>query len=184
MLAFDIAFLISLFIVLLGVSVFDRSKAVIPNCLSIIYLVLSLVYYFVHLNTSWYLPLIFSASVFVLFFILYLITGENIIGGGDVKIISISLLMLNSIDALWKYFIYLSIFTFIGAFICKIRKEKYLRCGVWLSLSIICTLLPLTFDKILLITLVFMIVTLTLSELFFWKERLENDEKYFLFFEK
>lgn len=183
MLIFNIIFFSVLILILLAISTFDYSTSIIPNGLSLGLLGVGLVYYFANLNSMWYLPLISSIGLFLLFFLLFLITGENAIGGGDMKVICISLLMLNSFELIYEYLLYMSVFTMIGMVIAKIKKEKTVRVGPYLSLAIIFAIAPMVFSDKISFAVIFMLVVITYNAMFFWKERY-YDEAYNAVFKK
>ncbi len=177
MIIFNIIYFILLILILLGVSLYDYSKGEIPNILSFFLFLLNLVFYFVHIKDNWYLPLISSIGLFLLMFILFLISGESLIGGGDMKIICSSLLVLYNFEMIFNYLLWFSVFGLFGYILAKIKKEKYLRIGPHLSLALLCTISPFGLIETISIALLFVSLTIGLSYVFFCKELISNDEK-------
>lgn len=183
MIAFEIIYFIVLVLILLGVSLFDILKGEIPNSLSLSLFVLNLIYFIVKSinNSLWFIPLIASIGLFFVFFIIYLISKENIVGGGDVKIICSSILTLTTYDLMFNYCFYWCLFTLIGYVIVSIKDRKkdtkYLKAGPYLSLSLLCAILPLNLPYIIIIALIFTYTLFILTNTLFLKDVIYNNEK-------
>ena len=109
-----IAFYIILFLVLLLISIRDYATSEIPNALNIVLGVLGLVYYFINIKTNWWIPLVLAFGTFLLFFVFFLITGELAIGGGDMKMIIVSMLFINNFILIVEYMLWFCLFILIG----------------------------------------------------------------------
>ena len=178
----EIVLLILFSIICLLISINDETKSVIPNCLNLGLLGVALLYYFTHLNDNWYIPLLLSAGVFILFFVIFLFTKEGAIGGGDMKMISISLLTISSFEMLYNYVLWFSVFTLLGYLITVfIKKKKHVRCGSYFSLTLISTLF---FNKLEILGIAyysfgFLFAILFVKYTFLWKEEIVNEKALF-----
>lgn len=132
---------ILLFINLLFISITDIEKAEIWHSNTIILLILGVLYGFYDKQTNWFFLLSLFLTIFITQFIFFIIFGENAIGGGDVKIISISILFLHNFQDIIVYSISLFILSIIGIIYCKLKKESHLRYGPYLSLALLFTVL-------------------------------------------
>lgn len=175
--------LLSLFsIVCLLISISDEIKSVIPNCLNLGLLGIALTYYFTHLNDNWYVPLFLSFGTLLFFFIIFVFTKEGAIGGGDMKMISISLLTISSLEKLYNYILWLSVFTLLGYLIAVfIKKKRYVRCGPYFSLALVSTLFfnQLEILGILYYSLGLLIIILFVKYVLLWKEEVVNEKNLF-----
>lgn len=128
-------------LILFGISIFDVETSTIPHTLTIALFILSICYCCISENFSSLLTISLFIGVFVLQVILFFIFGENAIGGGDVKILSISMLFLHTYNDIMFYCVFLCLFTFIGFVVAKTNKETHIKYGPYMALSLISTLL-------------------------------------------
>ncbi len=178
-----IAFYIILFLVLLLISIRDYATSEIPNALNIVLGVLGLVYYFINIKTNWWIPLVLAFGTFLLFFVFFLITGELAIGGGDMKMIIVSMLFINNFILIVEYMLWFCLFILIGIVVSYANGNgKYVRCGPYLGLSLLFLLIGkyLSFNQGATITTIFMIATIGLSYCYLnLKGELMFDEKIY-----
>lgn len=181
-----IAFYIILFLVLLLISIKDYATSEIPNVLNIALGVLGLVYYFINIKTNWWLPLVLVFGSFVFFFVFFLITGELAIGGGDMKMVIVSMLFVNNLMSLMDYLYLFCLFIVLGVIITYAKGEgKYVRCGPYLGLSLLFMIIGpyLDFNQCFTIVATFLIATIGLSSSYLiWKgEMMYNEEIYSIY---
>ena len=163
---------IGAFLSLILISANDNANSIIPNGLSLGFGALAFVHYLINVNSkNWWLPLVVVVGTFLALFLLFCITGESLVGGGDMKILLASLLMLNSGALYEKYIISVCCFTLLGALIALVKREKRVRCGVYYALSILTVILPLEPLNLAVVLLIFL-VAVSLVEFFVYdKER-------------
>lgn len=129
-----------LFLILLLIGIIDYATSEIPNALNLALGVLGLAYYLINIKTNWWLPLILSFGSFTLLFIFFLITGEALIGGGDMKMIMASMLFIHSFSSVYNYLLWFSAFALIGVILTYLKGERGVRCGPYLGLALLYTL--------------------------------------------
>jgi len=152
-----------LLIIGLAVSVCDSLTGEIQNKLILMLLVVGLVSYFSHIRSGiWWLPLATSIGLFVLFFLVYLVTEESLIGGGDIKLICVSMLFLYDFELVLYYLIWSSLFLLIGASLALYRKERSVRCGPYYSLALVVTIFPMDNYGMLIAIVFLMVLTILL----------------------
>lgn len=175
-----IIFYIFLLIILISIAIIDYAISEIPNVLNGALGVLGLIYYFINIKINWWLPLVLAISTFAVLFIFFLITDEALIGAGDTKMITVSMLFINSFSSLYYYLIWFSIFALIGVIVAFIKKEKGVRCGPYLGLALFFTLIQsfINFNQGMYIASTFMILTIILSYVYlaFRGECLDNEK--------
>lgn len=132
--------LIVVILIGLGIALFDIETATIPHTLTLALLVCGIVSCFADKDITIAVPLVTFFSLFGFLFLLFCIIGENAIGGGDVKIMSISMLFLHQLDEIIIYCVFLFILSLIGAVIARINKEKSIKYGPYMSLALVGTI--------------------------------------------
>lgn len=180
--------LIIIILTLFAISIFDIETATIPHTLTILFLILGIVYCVIDKNYNIWLPIGLFGGIFIFQFLLFCIYGENAIGGGDVKILSISALFLHQLDDVANYCILLMFFTLIGYVITKVKKETHLRYGPYMALSIIGALLltvNCNLTELFMFSSIFTFLLVSTDSLFFSSRRvIENVEKDFFSIQK
>lgn len=164
-----IFFLIFLIIVLLLISISDYAKEEIPNSLNLGLGILGITYIIINFDVkTFWVPITISIATFILFFLFFMITGEALIGGGDMKMICISMLFLTSFKALFHWSIYLSIFLLIGVVITYIKGQKAVRCGPYFSLALLFTLFGSKIDNLNGVSITFVYILTTIITSYFY----------------
>jgi len=121
------------------IGVFDDLTATIPHTITIILMLLGLSSIFIDQSPDkvWWLPLTIASIIFVIQVLLFVIMGENAIGGGDIKILTICCFFVHSIDKLYTWAIYFSIATVLALVVSKTHKDNVVRMGKFICLPII-----------------------------------------------
>lgn len=165
MIAFVTIFYCLLISTLLLIAIVDYATSEIPNILNALLGLLGVVYYFCNIRVNWWLPLVLSISSFIFFFVFFLLTKELAIGGGDMKMIIVSMLFVNSFTNLYYYLIFFSIFALVGVILTLAKKQKGVRCGPYLGLALIFMLFHknMSFADGLTISLEFIVFTIAFS---------------------
>lgn len=175
-------------LILFAISIFDIETATIPHTLTILFLILGITYCFVDKGYNVWLPIGIFLGIFGLQFLLFCIYGENSIGGGDVKILSISALFLHSTEDVLNYCLLLMFFTLIGYVITKVKNQTHLRYGPYMALSIIGTLfinINFSYGEIMCFSLIFAFIILCIDSIFFsYRRVIENVEENYIINQK
>lgn len=184
----EISFLIIFsitFIDLLIISLTDIRKGLIYNFTSFILFILGILSVFFANETKeqlWF-PFTMFGIAFVIQFVIFAICGENTIGGGDIKVLSSSLLFIHNINEIFNYLIILGLFSLIGIIITKIKsKNNSLRYGPYMALSLIghMTISHFKEDYFLNVIICFVFILMFINSLFYRKDVLDYaNTKYF-----
>lgn len=166
--------LILVAIVLFLMAIIDFEYEEIPHTLTIILLALGI--YNIAINAEvWYMPLIYALVSFILFFVLYIFSN---IGGGDVKVLAISMLFLNDINYLAVYCVLFSIAVFSGMIFMFINHKKSLRLAPYMSAGLLSTLVLMyseNFNYMFLSVSLLIIFIVLLDITLFRKEHILNE---------
>ena len=119
-----IVFYSILFFLFLLIAIIDYATSEIPDALNIALGILGIIFYIINIKTNWWLPLVLNIGSFILFFIFFLLTGELAIGGGDMKMIIVSMLFINSFKMLYYYLVFFAFVSLIGIVITCIKKQR------------------------------------------------------------
>lgn len=179
----EIICLVLFTVICLGISITDSAVSDIPNWLSLGLLGVSLIYYFTHLSSkTWYFPLVASFGLLIICFIIFVLSGEAGIGGGDMKMLIISLLCMNSSSIAFNYLLWYSGYTLCGYIITRfIKNKRYMSCGPYYSLALISALFSniLTFKGYVVYVAFFSIITLLGSSFYYSKVGVPYEEVLF-----
>ncbi len=161
-------------LIMLAISIFDIETATIPHTLTILLLILGIVFCIFDKDTNYFLTFLAFGCMFLFQFLLFCIYGENAIGGGDVKILSISMLFLHNASYLMNYCLFLSAFSIFGYIVVKTKKETHLRYGPYMALSLITTIMFMSnvgICEIMIYDLLLISIMILVDVLFFTKRR-------------
>lgn len=128
-------------ILMFFVAIFDIETATIPHTVTILLLALGIVSCFIDKNIDLWLCIGTTCAVFALLFITFIALGDSAIGGGDVKIMTISMLFLHNVNNNYCYIMFLGFFSLFGVIYAKISKEKTVKYGPYMAISLISTYL-------------------------------------------
>ena len=171
-------------LVLFGIAIFDLETSTIPHTLTILLLALGIIYCCINKDFKAYFTLPLVAVIFILHFVLFIIFGENAIGGGDVKILSISALFLHTFNYIGNYCVYLCLYTLIAFIVAKSKKDTHIKFGPYMALALISTLFNsfyCSFTNILLFDCVFVLGLYIIDLLFFSNRRMIEDAQKNIF---
>ena len=167
-------------LLLIVASVSDDLTATIPHTVMLGLFGLGITGVFIDYNCEKGLTLLLFGMTFAILITLFVILGEDAIGGADIKVMTISILFLHNSSDILTYFIAFGLFSIIAYIKLKIEKKKYCRYGKYMSLG----LLPVFFKEVdegLLAIIGFLLIVLILDNLL---ERScgDKDEKiYFIY---
>ena len=148
-----IYFMIPVFIILFLIAIWDIRTETIPHTLTILLLIFGIINMIIYSN-DFRLPLFMALGTFLFYAILFFVSSK--IGGGDVKILSISLLFINDINNLLIYCVCFFIAMMIGVLVTLYKNNKSLRLGPYMSISLIASIVYTNFTQI--ISMIFLIV--------------------------
>ena len=137
-----IYFMIPVFIILFLMAIWDVRTETIPHTLTILLLIFGLINTFVFAK-DFKLPLFTAIGTFIIYAILFFITDK--IGEADVKILAISMLFINDINALLIYCIIFASAMMTGVIITLLKNKKSLRLGPYMSLGVMLTIIYTNF---------------------------------------
>ena len=86
---------------------------------------------------SWIIALTMFLLITLVLLGMFFFGKEGTIGGGDVKMMAISMLFLNSEQMIFNYLILLSLFSLIGIITIRIRKEKLMKYGLVMAPALV-----------------------------------------------
>lgn len=177
--------LILVVLTLFGVAIFDVETATIPHTLTILFLILGICYCCMSKDFKAYFTLPIVGAIFILQVILFFVFGENAIGGGDVKILSISALFLHTFNDVGNYCVFLCLYTLFAYLIAKYKKETHVKFGPYMSLTLISTLMSSLYcsiNSIIVFDAVFVFSIFLIDTLFFSSRRMiENVQNNFVY---
>lgn len=174
-----IAFSIILFILLTLIAIWDYETEEIPHTLTIATLIMGITSLIIFAE-NWLVPFILGILVFVVYAILFFTTNK--IGGGDVKILAISFLLLHNNDMILTYCITFVASLMVGLLITFSKNKSSLRLGPYMSFGLIGTYIyHLTNDLeiVLYCACVFILIIKLIDYSFFYKRRVILNEELF-----
>lgn len=155
-----IYFMIPVFIILFLISIWDIRTETIPHTLTILLLIFGIINTFVYAENCW-LPLGMALGTFCFYALLFFLTDK--IGGGDVKILAISLLFVNNLNMLLAYCIVFASSMMIGTLVTLFKNKRSLRLGPYMSIALAITIIYSCFtQKIEMIAFITIMVIITL----------------------
>lgn len=146
--------LIIITLIMLLIAGIDVKKGEIPNTLSIFLLICGIVGCFLNAEKNVLFGVTAAICVFFSQAILFYICGEDAIGGGDVKILSISFLYLYSYSEMMIYLLILSVVSIFGYVLTKMQKKSHVRFGPYMGISLVFTLWFILAKSIILATMI------------------------------
>lgn len=129
--------LIPLFVILFLIAIFDIKTATIPHTLTIALFLMGILYCIFDKNFDAKLTLVAFFAILISQIIFFCTLGEDAIGGGDVKILSISMLFLHSALDLYYYCFTLSVVSVLAVLISKVHKQTHVRFGPYMAISLL-----------------------------------------------
>lgn len=151
---------------LIVVAVFDDLTATIPHTITIVLLILGILSCIFDKTTDYALTITLSVVIFAIMLTMFFFLKEGSIGGGDVKIITITFLFLHSFNVVMQYCILFLFWNVFAYFFTKIiLKEKKCRLGRYLSLSLLGAIMP-NIMSIILVSLSFLVLIEFIDSLF------------------
>ncbi len=160
------------------ISIWDDLTATIPHTLTIILLGLGIASCIIDNNFSFGLTGTIFGIILVSQILMFFLFGEDAIGGGDVKILSISMLFLHTTTEILIYSLALAFVSALGYAKAKVKNESHLRFGPYMALSLMIALILPILDTTLtiIISLAFITFLNAIEQLFILKE---TREKYY-----
>lgn len=179
----DVICLVLFSIVGILISVSDMVKEEISNWLLLALLGVSLLYTFTHLNVKyWYFSFVASLGFLIICFIIFLMSGESLIGGADMKMLVISLVTFQTFSLAYNYLFWYAFYTLGGYIITRlIKKKKVMACGPYYMLALISALFSnfLGFKGYSIYLLSFVIFIITLSSFYYTKRGISYEKTLF-----
>lgn len=180
-----VAFSIALFILLILIAIWDYETEEIPHTLTIATLIMGIISLIIFAD-NWVIPLILGVLTFSIYAILFFVTNK--IGGGDVKILAISFLLLHSNDMILTYCITFVASLMVGVLITSATNKKSTRLGPYMSYGLIGTYiyhyLSNDIGVVLYCACIYVLIIKLVDYLFFYKRRVIFNEELFKIIKK
>lgn len=175
-----LVFTIILIILLTLIAIWDYQTEEIPHTLTIATLIMGIIS-LIFFADKWYIPLILGLIIFIGYAIMFFITDK--IGGGDVKILAISFLLLHDLDMILTYCIIFTICLMYGCLLTLAKNKKSLRLGPYMSFGLIGTYiftLTNSIESVLISAIYFILFVEIINQALFYKRKVILDyEKLF-----
>lgn len=166
-------------IILLLIAIIDYETEEIPHTLTILLLICGIISVIVN-RDNFILPLCASGGTFLLLTLMFFFGN---IGGGDVKILSISCLFIYTLEYMVYYLMLFGFVLTFGLIKTYLQKKKSLRLGPYMAIPLILTFNVILnnsfiFEEILSIFLITIVIFIALDNLFFFKNKIEKYELF------
>lgn len=139
-------FLLAILLIFL-ISIIDHKFGIIPHTLTVAYGILGIVYCILDNNFKFWFTLLLIIVIFIPQLLLFSLSKAESIGGGDVKILTLSMLFLHTYKSFVIYCTLLIAASIIGLILFS--KKGCLRYGPYITIPVIIVLGIVLYNNLL-----------------------------------